>query len=134
MLDDYIDWYRAGMAIAYVCIDIYAVGLWWFAVKRTHLPFFRLWLAVGVAYLLFSVLHVIITLCEERLKTDIFGFHAYYNFGHVLYVVRPFISVFSLIAATLMVRWVVRTHSHESAPTRPNQSLEPTAGRRDADI
>ncbi|HZA38246.1 MAG TPA: hypothetical protein VE486_03815 [Candidatus Baltobacteraceae bacterium] len=118
MLDDYIDWYRAGMAIAYVCIDIYSVGLWWFAVRRTHLPFFRLWLVVGIAYLLVSVLHVIITLSEEKLKWDVFGAHAYANFAHTEYVVRPFISVFGLIAATLMVRWAIRVNAREHEATK----------------
>jgi hypothetical protein len=118
MLDDYIDWYRAGMAIAYVCIDIYAVGLWWFAVKRTHLPFFRLWLAVGIAYLLFSVLHAIITLAEEKLKWDVFGPHAYANIAHTEYIVRPFISIFGLVAATLMVRWALRVKTRENETTK----------------
>jgi hypothetical protein len=118
MHDDYIDWYRTGMAIAYVCIDIYSVGLWWFAARRTRLPFFRLWLAVGIAYLLVSVLHVIITLSEEKLKWDVFGVHAYANFVHANYVVRPFITFFSLIAATLMVRWVVRVNTPENDATK----------------
>jgi hypothetical protein len=118
VLDDYIDWYRAGMAIAYVCIDIYLVSLWWFAVRRTHLPFFRLWLAVGVAYLLVSVLHMFIALFEEKLKWDVFGPHTYSTLAHTEYVVRPFISIFGLIATTLMVRWVVRVKTRESETTK----------------
>jgi len=118
MLDDYIDWYRAGMAIFYLCTDIYVLGLWWFGLRRTHLPFFRIYVAVGVVYVAFSILHVVITLCEERLKTDVFGFDAYYNFSHAMYVVRPFVSLFGLVAVTLMVRWVIRAHAHESGATK----------------
>jgi hypothetical protein len=43
-------------------------------------------------------------LCDESLKQMFSAFGAFYHFGHVLCVVRPFISIFSLIAATLVVR------------------------------
>jgi hypothetical protein len=115
VLDDYIDWYRAGMAIAYACMDIYSVALWWFAVRRTGLRFFRLWLAVDIVYLLFSLLHVVITLSEEKLKWDVFGPHVFSNLAHTEYVARPFISLFGLIAATLMVRWAIRVNPREHA-------------------
>ena len=119
MLDDYIDWYRAGMVIAYVCLDAYAVGLWWFAVKRTGLPFFRLWLTAGLAYLLFDILHVVVTVSEERLKWDVFGPHTFARIAHTEYVVRPFVTIAALIAATMMVRWAARIKHRENDTTRP---------------
>jgi len=93
MLDEYIDWYRASMALAYLVIDVYMLCLWSFAFRRTGLGFLPLLVITNVLFVLVSLVHVVITLTEEKLKMDVFGFRAYANFAHTEYVVRPFISV-----------------------------------------
>jgi hypothetical protein len=117
MLDEYIDWYRASMALAYLVIDVYMLCLWSFAFRRTRLGFLRLLVITNVLFVLLSLVHVVITLAEENLKMDVFGFHAYANFAHTMYVVRPFISLANVVAYTLLVTWMLRAF-HTIAPTK----------------
>jgi predicted membrane protein len=118
MLDPDVDWYRVGMAVAYLVIDVCVLGLWWFAWRRSGLRFFGLLVISGVLLLLFGMTHVIIACAEETLKTGVFGFHAYANFSHTLYVILPIIGVMNLLGYTLMVRWLLRSHSHISTATK----------------
>jgi hypothetical protein len=117
MLDDYIDWYRASMALAYFVIDLYMLCLWSVVFRRTGLGFSRLLVITNVLWVLLSLIHVVIALGEEKLKMDVFGIHAYANFAHTMYVVRPFISLANVVAYTLLVRWILRTF-HTIAPTK----------------
>jgi hypothetical protein len=117
MLDEYIDWYRASMALAYLVIDVYMLCLWSFAFRRTRLGFLRLLVITNVLLVLVSLVHVVITLTEEKLKMDVFGPHAYANFAHTEYVIRPFISVANVVAYTLLARWLLHT-PHTIAPTK----------------
>jgi hypothetical protein len=108
MLDEYIDWYRTGMACAYLLIDLYMLCLWSFALRRTGLPFLRLLVTANVLFVLFSLIHVAITLAEENLKSDVFGFRAYGSFVHTLYVARPLFSVINILGYTLLARWLLK--------------------------
>ena len=117
MLDEYIDWYRASMALAYFVIDVYMLCLWSFAFRRTRLGFLRLLVITNVLFVLLSLDHVVITLAEEKVKMDVFGFRAYANFVHTMYVVRPLISIANVVAYTLLVKWLLRV-SHTVAPTK----------------
>ena len=110
-----IDWYRVAMTVMYLIVDIYALGLWWFAFRHSGLPFFRLLVVAGVIYLFFGVLHVVIACAEDRLRTDVFGYHAYYVFTDAMYIIRPLFSILALVGYTLMVRWILRSRATTEA-------------------
>lgn len=117
MFDPYVDWYRVGMSVAYLFCDAYFLGLNWFGWRRTRLTFFRFLVAIDVIYVLFSLIHTAIACNEEAFQADILGFHAYAIFAHTMYILRPLVSLVSLIASTMMVRWIVRSHSQAATTT-----------------
>jgi hypothetical protein len=71
---------------------------------------FRLIVVLSAIYVVLGVLHLVLACAEENLKAYVFGYHGYYNFTHAMYLVRPFISIASVFASTLMVRWIVRAY------------------------
>ena len=118
MLDPYPDWYRIAMTIAFLLVDIYAFCLFWFGWRRTHLPFLRLIVVLSAIYVVLGVMHLVIACSEENLKAYVFGYHAYHNFGHAMYLIRPLISITSAFASTLMVRWIVRAYPTVNTATK----------------
>jgi hypothetical protein len=113
--DKYIDWFRVGMASAYLAIGLYAFGLFWWGWRQTRLWFLGLIVAIGAINVLLDALHVVIAFAEERLRWYVFGVHHYFQFMHIMYVVEPVISVVSVIGSTFLVRWVVRSRSTGTA-------------------
>ena len=99
------------MTVVYLISDTYLLCLYWYALRKTGFLFFRILLVVSVLWMPFGVLHVLIACAEDWLRFDVFGYHAYYNLLHFMYVLRPAFGILNIFASTLMILWIVRTSS-----------------------
>jgi hypothetical protein len=119
---------RLSVAVSFAVANLYLFGLWCFASMRTGLRFFWLLAIASGASLLEGIFTVL-------LAYDFAGWEQF--FGRQLFVIsyevflslQPVISLAALVGCTMFVRWVLRER-----PQASNQSLEPTAGRRDTHI
>jgi len=113
--------------VAFAVGDVFLACLWLYAWRRAKLMFFAL---LSVAYVGFAFVSVIVMLLafDRSLGDRIVGEAAYDQFRLWFFAIQPFVLLGSVVGYTMMVRWILRCHSAQSS----NQSLEPTAGRRDA--
>jgi cyanophycinase-like exopeptidase len=108
----------------FVLFSVYSIALGLYGFVRTGLLAFFLLIAASVIGLGVSVANVALVY-DSYIGIRVLGQSAWKIFYYTFVCIQPIGSVLSAIAITILTVWI--TH-------RSNQSLEPTAGRRDDQI
>ena len=109
-------------ACTFVFFSVYGIALGLYGFVRTGLLAFFLLIAASVIGLGVSITNVALVY-DSYIGIRVLGQSAWKIFYYTFVCIQPIGSLLSAIALTILTVWI--TH-------RSNQSLEPTAGRRDA--
>ena len=108
-----------------VALDLYSAGLWSFAYIRTALPFCLVLVVTSVGALL-------VTLVAAAFAYDLAGIKRFdpgnIIYGFSFFLLQPLVTLLTAAGQTWLVIWLIRNRRGS------NQSLQPTAGRRDDQI
>ena len=108
-------------ASIYMTLTMYAVGLWVFALFRTRMVFCYFYIVAALVSLFISVVSVGMYL-DPYIWVPLLGRSGWTVSYYFIIVVQPVALLIGVTGSTILVRWLTK---------RPNQSLEPTAGRCD---
>ncbi len=111
-------------ACTFVLFSVYSIVLGLYGFVRTGLLAFFLLIAASVIGLGVSVANVALVY-DSYIGIRVLGQSAWKIFYYSFVCIQPIGSLLSAISLTILTVWI--TH-------RSNQSLEPTAGRRDDQI
>jgi hypothetical protein len=108
----------------YILLALYAAGLWAFALFRTGMAFCYFFIVAAVFSAFISVVTVAMYL-DPYIGVRLLGPFGWRISYYFIIVVQPVALLIGVTGSTILVRWLTK---------RSNQSLEPTAGRRDDQI
>jgi hypothetical protein len=108
----------------YILLTLYIAGLWAFCLFRTGMVFCYFYILAAVVGIFISVVSVAMHL-DPYVWVRLLGKEGWRISYYVIIVVQPIGVLIGATGATILVRWLTK---------RPNQSLEPTAGRSDEHI
>ena len=117
-----IAWQTA--CVAFAVGDVFLACLWLWAWLRTKLMFFALLFSASAGFAFVSVV-VMLLAFDESLGDRTMGEAAYCQFRIWFFAMQPFVLLVSLVGYTMMVRWILRSHSAQAS----NQPMQPTADR-----
>ena len=103
-------------------LTLYAVGLWVFALFRTRMVFCYFYIVAALVSLFISMVSVGMYL-DPYIWVRLLGRSGWTVSYYFIIVVQPVALLIGVTGSTILVRWLTK---------RPNQSLQPTAGRSDA--
>jgi hypothetical protein len=98
------------VSIAFVLGNIYLFALWCFALWRTGLVFFWL-LAVSAALFLFLAVIQFLLSISTGMAERFLGREVFLISYDAFLAVQPFAFLLAIVGHTVLVRWVVRSHS-----------------------
>ena len=108
----------------YILLTLYIAGLWAFCLFRTGIVFCYFYILAAVVGIFISVVSVTMHL-DPHIWERLLGKAGWRISYYVIILVQPIGILIGATGTTILVRWLTK---------RSNQSLEPTAGRRDANI
>ena len=107
---------------AYILLALFGAALWVFALLRTRMLFCYFYIAAAVVAAFISVITVSMYL-DPYIGVRLLGKAGWKVSYYFIVIVQPAAYAISLIGSIILVRWLTK---------RPNQSMQPTAGRSDA--
>jgi len=110
-------------ALSFVLFGAYSVALWIYGLIRTGSVAFVLLLVAALIGIAVSVVNVALVY-DHYIGIRLLGQAGWKIFYYAFVCIQPIESLLSTIALTMLVIWISRK--------RPNQALQPTAGRADA--
>ena len=108
----------------YILLALYIAGLWAFCLFRTGMVLCYFYILAAVVGIFISVVSVAMHL-DPYIWVRLLGKAGWRISYYIIILVQPIGILIGATGATILVRWLTK---------RSNQSLEPTAGRRDAHV
>jgi hypothetical protein len=129
----YPDWLTVICALGFVAGNLFSLAIWIYGVIRTGLSFFYLMIFVACFGTFLSVVNTAIyynpPLFVHLLGQRIYGF-VFYTYIYCLLLN----FILSLIGFMLMTHWIYVSKSRQRDVVGSNQSMQPTAGRPEANF